>query len=414
MRFSIKTAEITAGLKIDVPASKSISNRLLILNALSYSLYPVKNLSNSDDTRILMSVLNSNSSYFDVGAAGTSMRFLTAYLSKIVGEWTVTGSERMKQRPVRILVDALNQLGGRVEYIENEGFPPLRIFGSALTGGKIELCGDVSSQYISALLMIAPYMKDGLHLHLKGEITSAPYIRLTLALMNDFGVTGIWKGNEIHVPSGEYKAIPAKVEGDWSAASYWYQTVAFSPDRTGIHLKGLERNSHQGDAVVAKLFTQLGVQSKFLQGSDLYLEKVGDEVKCFQHNFTDTPDLAQTFAVTCAFLNIPFHLTGLHTLKIKETDRINALITELKRFGFVTKSNGSDDILWDGEKTVAESAPVINTYNDHRMAMAFAPAALKTASLAINNPMVVTKSYPKFWDDLKKAGFVLSVDGGEC
>ena len=402
----IKAPQKLNAVDVFLPSSKSISNRLLILNALSYSPYPIKNLSESDDTNAMFKVLNSNTNNFDVGAAGTSMRFLTAYLSKIMGEWTITGSERMKQRPIKILVDALNNLGGKIDYLEKEGYPPLKISGSALTGGELELAGDVSSQYISALLMIAPEMENGLTLRLKGKITSAPYIQLTLKLMEQFGVKSKWNNDTIIIPPSVYKPTSTKVEADWSAASYWFEIMALSSGDSAICLKGLNKYSFQGDAVVAKLFNQLGVQSKFTS-QGLQLTKTKSKVKNFKYDFTNEPDLAQTFAVTCAFLDIPFHLTGLHTLTIKETDRISALVHELSKFGFNIKTNGSDNIFWEGDKTTPQSDIKIDTYKDHRMCMAFAPAVLKTQQLTINDYMVVTKSYPKFWEDLEKAGIVI-------
>jgi 3-phosphoshikimate 1-carboxyvinyltransferase len=391
-------------IKIDLPSSKSISNRLLILNALSYNPYPVKNLSDSDDTRALAVALTSNANLFNVGAAGTTMRFLTAFLSRIVGEWIFSGSELMKERPIGVLVDALKELGANIEYTEKEGYPPLKILGSSLQGKTLELPGNISSQYISALLMIAPTVTDGLTLKLKGDITSRPYINLTLKLMEQFGVQSEWTDNTIIVPEQELKPVESKAEGDWSAASYWFQIAALAKDDANVTLKGLDRYSLQGDSKVANLFTQLGVKHKFSQ-KGLQLSKSGELTKHFSYDFTDQPDLAQTFAVTCACLNIPFHLTGLHTLKIKETDRINALIAEARKLGFAFTTNDVNDLKWDGTKTEMTAPPVISTYHDHRMAMAFAPAAIACGTMTIENPEVVSKSYPNYWKDLREAGF---------
>lgn len=402
--IKITTPGQIANATIDLPSSKSISNRLLILNALSYSPYPVKNLSDSDDTRALAVALTSNANLFNVGAAGTTMRFLTAFLSRIVGQWIITGSERMKERPIGVLVDALKELGANIEYTEKEGYPPLKILGSSLQGKTLELPGDISSQYISALLMIAPTVTDGLTLKLKGDITSRPYISLTLKLMEQFGIKSEWTDDTIIVPEQELKPVESKAEGDWSAASYWFQIVALARGDASIKLKGLDRYSLQGDSEVADLFTQLGVKHKFSQ-KGLQLTKSGEVTRHFSYNFTNQPDLAQTFAVTCACLNIPFHLTGLHTLKIKETDRISALIAEAEKLGFVFSTNDIDDLKWDGTKTEITESPVISTYHDHRMAMAFAPAAITFESIVIENPEVVSKSYPGYWEDLKKAGF---------
>lgn len=392
---------------IELPSSKSISNRLLILNAISYSDRPIKNLSDSDDTRALYTSLHSNASFFNVGAAGTTMRFLTAFLSRIVGEWVITGSERMKERPIGVLVDALRQLGAKIEYMEKEGYPPLRIFGSALQGKTIELPGNISSQYISALLMIAPVVKDGIILKLIGDITSKPYISLTLKLLEQYGVKAEWDANVISVP--EQTMIPPEqvtVEADWSAASYWFQIAALSQLGTKIILKGLKQNSLQGDARVADLFVPLGVNHKFIDGG-IELTKSGKSVERFEYDFTDQPDLAQTFAVTCACLGVPFHLKGLHTLKIKETDRINAMIKEARKLGFVFSTNNVDNLVWNGAKEEITEPPHIQTYQDHRMAMAFAPASLIIGKMKIENPSVVSKSYPGYWEDLKKAGFSL-------
>jgi len=334
------------------------------------------------------------------------MRFLTAFLSRIVGQWIITGSERMKERPIGVLVNALKELGANIEYTEKEGYPPLKILGSSLQGKTLELPGDISSQYISALLMIAPTVTDGLTLKLKGDITSRPYINLTLKLMEQFGIRSEWADDTIIVREQELKPVESKAEGDWSAASYWFQIAALSKSDVNITLKGLDRYSLQGDSEVANLFTQLGVKHKFSQ-KGLQLTKSEVVTKHFSYNFSNQPDLAQTFAVTCACLNIPFHLTGLHTLKIKETDRINALIAEAGKLGFVFTTNNVDNLRWDGTKTKINEPPIIKTYHDHRMAMAFAPAAITVGSFTIENPDVVSKSYPGYWEDLKKTGFVI-------
>jgi 3-phosphoshikimate 1-carboxyvinyltransferase len=394
--------------EINLPSSKSISNRLLILNALSYSPFPVKNLSDSDDTKALATALTSNASLFNVGAAGTTMRFLTAFLSRIVGEWIITGSARMKERPISVLVDALQEIGAKIEYTEKEGYPPLKIFGSSLQGKTLELPGNISSQYISALLMIAPTVTDGLTLKLIGDITSRPYINLTLKLMEQFGIQYTWTNNTIVVPEQQFKAVETKAEGDWSAASYWLQIVALSKNNNTVTLGGLDRYSLQGDAEVANLFDQLGVKHKFSQ-KGLQLTKSGTPTRHFSYDFTDQPDLAQTFAVTCACLNVPFHLKGLHTLKIKETDRINALINEARKLGFIFTTNDVDDLKWEGQREEVSGPATISTYHDHRMAMAFAPAALTNDQIFIEDPEVVTKSYPDYWDDLVKAGFGVEI-----
>lgn len=407
MKYLIKAPQAAIRTTVQLPASKSISNRALILNALSYSPYDIQNLSDCDDTDVLVKALDSDGRDFDIKAAGTAMRFLTAFLSKVVGEWTITGTERMKNRPIRLLADALNSLGARIEYIEKEGYPPLRIFGSALQGGEISLQGGVSSQYISALLMIAPYMEKGLVLHLEGDIISKPYIRLTLQLMAEFGVKASWTEQTIKVLPGEYKPVRFTVESDWSAASYWYSIMSLSKNAE-ICLAGLFKNSMQGDAAGAELFARLGVGSTFTN-QGVVLRHNGNRTGKLVYNFVNEPDLAQTFAVTCVLLNIPFRFSGLQSLKIKETDRIEALKTELRKLGYVLADSKGSILEWTGERCEAEQHPVISTYEDHRMAMAFAPAALvRPEGIGIADPEVVSKSYPHYWEDLKAAGFIIT------
>jgi 3-phosphoshikimate 1-carboxyvinyltransferase len=407
MQYTVKSNGQLTRAQITLPTSKSISNRALIVNSLAYSPYDIENLSESDDTKVMMDVFGSNSNKFDIGAAGTSMRFLTAYLSKIVGEWELTGSSRMKQRPIGILVDALRKLGAQIDYIENDGYPPLKITGCALNGGELELAGNISSQYISAILMIAPTVQGGLTIKLTGEVVSKPYIHLTLKLMEEFGVTCQWNDNIIIVPEAPYKPVRFRVEGDWSAASYWYEMVALSQNGE-IVLDGLYEISYQGDSKVAQLFETLGVKTSYNNGLTT-LSKVPVAAKQFDYDFSDQPDLAQTFAVTCCMLDIPFNFAGLQTLRIKESDRIYALIDELRKLGFVLTTNGADTLHWDGSKAPVDSGQVtVATYKDHRMAMAFAPVALKIGNVVIDDPMVITKSYPSYYDDLKAAG--LSVD----
>ncbi len=384
---------------IHLPASKSISNRVLILNALSYSPYEIKNLSDSDDTRVLARVFDSNDTRFDVGAAGTSMRFLTAFLAKTLGEWTITGSERMKQRPIGILVDALNSLGGKVEYMEKTGYPPLRIYGSALTGGEIELDGSVSSQYISALMMIAPYMQHGLRIRLAGRVVSRPYIRMTAGLMQAFGVTATYTDDAIDIRPQTYRPVPFTVESDWSAASYWYEMLAFE-GRGQVFLHGLQADSLQGDSQVATLFQRLGIATEYLPGGVRITPNGIPAVTHLQYDFTDQPDLAQTLVVTCCLMGISFHFCGLHSLKIKETDRIAALIRELRKLGYVLHEPADGALAWDGTRCPADEHPSIATYDDHRMALSLAPVAL-LRPLTIEHPEVVSKSYPNFWRDVE-------------
>jgi len=408
MKYLVSKPDKTLKGSIVLPGSKSVANRALIIHALSYSPYPIENLSDSDDTRVMEQVFNSNTNHFDIGHAGTAMRFLTAFLAQIVGEWTITGSERMKQRPIGILVDALNKLGARIEYLENEGFPPLKIFGSHLKGCVLELDGSVSSQYISALLMIAPTLEDGLTLRLKNKITSRPYIEMTLKLMEQFGVKSVWKGNEIRIAEQSYKARPFSVEADWSGASYWYQ-MAVMADDVDVELIGLTTESLQGDAQIAKWFQELGIDTvATVKGSKLV--KNGKPLpKNLNLNFIENPDVAQTFAVLCVMKQIPFHFTGLETLKIKETNRIAALQDELAKFGAQITEPAHGELKWDGTFPLEKHAvPEIETYHDHRMALAFAPACQVYGPVAILDPMVITKSYPNYWEDLKMAGFEIS------
>ncbi len=409
MDILVKTPQKQTSCTVKLPTSKSISNRLLLLNALSYSPFDIKNLSDSDDTKVMLEVLNSNSNTFDIGAAGTSMRFLTAFLSKVVGEWVLTGSERMKQRPIGVLVDALRQLGAKIEYVEKDGYPPLKILGSALEGGDITLPGNISSQYISALLMIAPQVENGLTIYLEGDIISKPYIDLTLNLMAEYGVKGFWHDDKsIIIPEANYIPKSMTVEADWSGASYWYEIVALNPGLEVV-LQGLKKNSLQGDSKVFEIFSNLGVESKFTR-KGLTLSAKGVCAKLFKYNFVNQPDLAQTVAVTCCLLDVPFVFTGLQTLKIKETDRINALINELDKLGFKLSTNDIDTLEWNGVKRAVSRGKVveIDTYEDHRMAMAFAPVASRFSSVRIKNAGVVSKSYPLFWEDLLKGGYIIS------
>jgi 3-phosphoshikimate 1-carboxyvinyltransferase len=347
MKFQVKSNRNEINARIKLPASKSISNRVLIINALCYNPYPVINLSDSDDTQVLQQAIFSNKNKFDIGHAGTVMRFLTAYLSKIVGEWEVTGSERMKQRPIGILVDALNQLGARINYLENEGFPPLKILGSHLKGKTLELDGSISSQYISALLMIAPTIENGLIIKLKGEITSRAYIELTLKLMARFGIQYKWDGNTLIVPEQNYLPGEFTVEADWSGASYWYQILALA-EKGEVLLENLQLGSLQGDAQIAGWFEQFGVFSVQKKEGVLLSKSTTIQPEKFILNFIENPDVAQTFACLCVAKKVPFHFWGLKTLKIKETNRIAALQNEMAKFGAILTEPAEGELEWDG------------------------------------------------------------------
>lgn len=391
---------------IQLPASKSISNRALIIHALSKGDTLPSNLSDCDDTQVMIKALTEDNDTIDIMAAGTAMRFLTAYLSVTHGSHIITGTERMQQRPILLLVNALRELGAQIEYVNNEGYPPLRITGRELLGNAISLEGSVSSQYISALLMIGPVLKDGLKINLTGEIISRPYINLTLQLMRDFGASADWCAeSSILVKPQPYEDRSFIVESDWSGASYWYQIAALA-NEAEIELKGLFRNSYQGDSRGAEVFAKLGVTTDFTDAG-VRLRKTKIKSEQLEENFIDIPDLAQTFVVTCALLNIPFRFTGLQSLKIKETDRIAALITEMKKLGYILRDENGSILVWDGDRCQPEETPIIKTYEDHRMAMAFAPACIFFPQMRIDQPAVVTKSYPAYWNDLKTAGFLI-------
>lgn len=396
-----------------LPASKSISNRALVIHALAGGSILPENLSDCDDTEVIISALRDNPYEINIKAAGTAMRFMTALLSVKEGEEHVlTGTERMKHRPIHVLVDALRYLGADITYVGEEGFPPLLIKGHRLDGGLLEVPGNISSQFISALLMIGPTLQQGLTLRLKGDIISRPYIDMTLWTMREFGADAEWSGYEtITVKSQPYHDRAYRIENDWSGASYWYEMMALATgDDDEVILNGLMDASKQGDSSVRYIFSLLGVKTQFAtteQGipTKVTLRHSGRCVPRLEYDFVNSPDLTQTFVVTCALLGVPFHFRGLATLKIKETDRISALKTEMRKLGFVIYDINDSELVWDGERCEPDYADGIDTYEDHRMALAFAPAALRFPSLRINHPEVVTKSYPHYWDDLRHCGF---------
>ena len=410
--MQIKTfAPIYVKGKVILPSSKSISNRVLVINALSGSrgMLP-DNVSDCDDTRVMIKWLGGNDETVDVGAAGTAMRFSTALLAVSEGCRVITGSERMKHRPIGLLVDALRELGAEIEYVGNEGYPPLRIKGNTtMKGGCVSLSGGVSSQYISALLMIAPMMEEGLTLTLTGDVVSRPYIDMTIGLMRDFGAKVMWVDNNVvRVEARAYSKRDYFVESDWSACSYWYEMVAMGDG--DVLLPGLFKDSCQGDSKVAEFFSMLGVATEYVdsEGMDacVHIYRTGDVCERLDLDLVEQPDLAQTFVVCCCMMGVPFRFTGLQSLKIKETDRINALRTEMRKLGYVVGEENDSVLYWNGERCEADTEPVIDTYDDHRMAMAFAPCALKLGEIRINDPHVVSKSYPGYWDDLRSVGFV--------
>ena len=410
---------------IDLPASKSISNRALVINALSGSKEVPENLSDCDDTDVMVAALSDMPYEINIKAAGTAMRFTSALLSVSEGEeHVITGTDRMKHRPIEVLVNALRNLGADIEYVGEEGFPPLKIRGKQLAGGLLEIPGNVSSQYISALLMIGPRLTNGLTLHLTGDIISRPYIEMTICTMQEFCADVEWiDPSTIRVNAGGYKERPFFIENDWSASSYWYEMAALMnvaniqhpSTKSQITLTGLMDGSRQGDSAIRYMFSVLGVKTSFATRKKLVPTNVALKAqKCtmprFDFDFINQPDLAQTLVVCTALMGIPFRFSGLQTLRIKETDRIAALKKEMKKLGYVLDDSEEGVLSWDGTRCEPEAEPAIDTYEDHRMAMAFAPAAILFPGLIINNPEVVSKSYPRFWEDLKASGFKLIID----
>jgi len=458
--------------EIALPASKSISNRALVLYALAGKQSLRTDFADCEDSLLMLNALQSPEAVKDAGAAGTVMRFLTAYYAQTPGEWTLTGTERMKQRPIGLLVDALRQLGADITYTENPGYPPLLIKGKRLSGGHLSIDGSISSQYITALMLIGPYVDGGLEIELLNKIASAPYIRMTLGLMQAFGAQLSFEGNLIRIAAGAYTAPEEfRVEADWSAASYWFEVLSLAQSGQ-VLLHGLQADSLQGDAKVMEWFRDFGVQAEFIElpagkktsapaevvpeliagkvvtesiagkalpksiagealpesvsskiaGSPqagkpskraLLLSKTKQQCSFFEADFSQQPDLAQTFVVTAALRGIPFRIGGLESLKIKETDRLQALIREMLKLGFILEESSPNTLEWQGKKQPAQHRVSIATYQDHRMAMSFAPVALRMKDqneikhFEIEDPAVVAKSYPGFWEDLKSCGFTI-------
>ena len=388
---------------IQITGSKSESNRALLLQALFPNI-TITNCSNSDDAKVMRAGLAISTGKVDIHHAGTAMRFLTGYFASQEDKNVVlTGSQRMTERPIKILVDALRSLGAKIEYVKNEGYPPIRIQGQKLTKNKVGLPADISSQYISSLLLIAPSLQNGLELELIGKMTSVPYIRMTLGLLHAIGVKTSFVDNTIKVCAQTHVAPTTLViESDWSSASYFYSIIALSEVGSEIKLGSYKRDSLQGDSILSKVYKDFGVETSFLT-HEIVLKKIGHpSSETFECDLANAPDIAQTIAVTCLGLGMGCELTGLHTLKIKETDRLEAMHAELSKFG--ANVGVTDKSLQMTPISDLASEVSLNTYNDHRMAMAFAPLALKT-SFEINDAEVVSKSYPDFWEDLKKLGF---------
>lgn len=406
MNLQLQKSPVATQSTIVISGSKSESNRLLLLKALHPNIQ-IRNLSNSDDSQVMQDALKSESKVVDIHHAGTAMRFLTAYFAiQESREITLTGSSRMKERPIKILVDALNSLGASISYLENQGFPPLRIKGKKLTNNKISILANTSSQYITALLLIGSKLENGIELTLEGEITSIPYINMTLSLLNEIGISTSFEENTIRVlptPQSQ-QPITLTVESDWSSASYFYSIVALSEEGTSIKLSSYKKNSLQGDSVLAEMYKSFGVETLY-EGDAVNLKKVSSALPSINFDLIKSPDIAQTIAVTAFGLGLKCDLYGLHTLKIKETDRLLALKAEIEKLGGTVEV--TDKSLHLASFSGAFKQVAINTYNDHRMAMAFAPLALKT-SIMIKDAEVVSKSYPDFWDHLKAIGFQIS------
>ena len=403
MRIRLEYPSSYTGGEIAITGSKSESNRLLILQAL-FPKITIKNISNSDDSKITENALKSTDSIIDIHHAGTAMRFLTAYFSTQPGrEIILTGSQRMQERPIKLLVNALKDLGAEISYDKKEGYPPLKIIGKKIIKSKVSLQANISSQYISALMLIAPSLEDGLTIELTGQLTSVPYIKMTQTILDELGFETTFEKNKIQISSA--KRIEPKtwtIESDWSSASYFYSILALS--RQGnICLSSYKKESNQGDSALSEIYKSLGVVTSFNRGM-INLTKVKDFnfTESININLINTPDLAQTIAVSCLGLGIGCKLSGLHTLKIKETDRLRALKIEMEKLGAKVDITSDSLELYPNAKLKKDIA--INTFNDHRMAMAFAPLALK-APIIINDSEVVSKSYPAFWDDLKRINF---------
>jgi 3-phosphoshikimate 1-carboxyvinyltransferase len=405
MNLLLQTSHSNLQAQIAVTGSKSETNRLLLLQALFPNI-TLANTSNSDDSEVMQKALKGNDEIVDIHHAGTAMRFLTAYFAVNEGrEVVLTGSSRMQERPIKILVEALEQLGAKISYEKEVGYPPIRIKGQKITASKVTMAANVSSQYISALLLVAPKLENGLELTLEGDITSIPYIKMTLALLNDLNIKTSFEGNVIKVyPKPEVESKVMTVESDWSSASYFFSLAALS-EQASISLTSYKETSLQGDSALIEIYQKMGVETHFEGNKMTLTKKENFNFESVNFELNNTPDIAQTIVVTCLGLGIGCHLTGLHTLKIKETDRLEALRIELTKLG--ANISVTNDSLTLVASNHINSNIAIATYNDHRMAMAFAPLALRVP-IIIDNAEVVSKSYPDFWKDLESLGFQIS------
>jgi 3-phosphoshikimate 1-carboxyvinyltransferase len=415
----IKNNKILKG-KLKLPSSKSLSKLLLIIQALSHDQFLINNLSDADDTYLLQELLKKIrdrkllQSYveLDTANAGTAMRFLTAYLTFIPGKWILTGSERMKQRPIGILVEAMRLLDAEIEYLGKLGYPPLMIKGRPLKGGEIKVDAGISSQFISALLLIAPTLPGGLSIQLQGQAVSFPYIDMTLRLLKYFGIETVKERNIIFVPEATIKGLNYTVEADWSAASFWYEAAAMA-DEVDLILEGLQKNSLQGDAILADIFQNFGIMSEFLKNG-VRLIKVKKKLDDYYFDFSDYPDIAPAVITTCAALGLHGRFEGLKSLRIKETDRLKAIKNEYKKLGLNLEPDSPVDMMpkieFINPQFKASTDFRIDTYGDHRMAMTFAPLSMKLGAIRIENPDVVSKSYPQYWEHLSSLGFEIVLE----
>lgn len=397
---------------ISLPASKSICNRVLTIVALSDGVSDVYNVSDCDDTNAIINAITMHQKgekYINIGAAGTAMRFMTAMLAlRTKATVTIDGSARMRKRPIKELVDVLCQLGAKIEYAgESDSCPPLLIHQAPMRGGTVSINGSISSQYISALMMIAPGLSDGLTINITGGLVSRPYVEMTAAIMRDFGAQVLCTDNQITIKQGDYQSRTYSVENDWSAASYWYEIRSLIPD-VNLRLASLHKNSTQGDSKVAEIFKLFGVETEYTSDGVLLTYNPKSVAERIDIDLQNQPDLAQTIVVTACLKGIPFRISGLSTLRIKETDRISALISQLAKLGYTVRETEDATLESDSVRRSCDKAPAIETFDDHRMAMAFAPASIIVPGITIEDAEVVSKSYPKYWEHLKLIGFNLS------
>lgn len=397
---------------ISLPASKSICNRVLTIVALSDGVGDVYNVSDCDDTNAIINAITMHQKgekYINIGAAGTAMRFMTAMLAlRTKATVTIDGSARMRKRPIKELVDVLCQLGAKIEYAgESDSCPPLLIHQAPMRGGSVSINGSISSQYISALMMIAPGLSDGLTINITGGLVSRPYVEMTAAIMRDFGAEVLCTDNQITIKQGDYQSRTYSIENDWSAASYWYEIRSLIPD-VNLRLASLHKNSTQGDSKVAEIFKLFGVETEYTSDGVLLTYNPKSVAERIDIDLQNQPDLAQTIVVTACLKGIPFRISGLSTLRIKETDRISALISQLAKLGYTVRETEDATLESDSVRRSCDKAPAIETFDDHRMAMAFAPASIIVPGITIEDAEVVSKSYPKYWEHLKLIGFNLS------